>query len=75
MDGDKVDKVAWFPAVSSRRGLVRSEIDGVQHITEEIVPLRGKKAEGAILKPFQSHLFAKTFQFRSPRFNATPPAM
>ena len=43
MDGYKVNDVAGFPPVGSRRCFVSRKINGVQHITEKLIPLVGKK--------------------------------
>ena len=66
MDGHQVDDVAGFAPVGSGCRFVCRQVDGVKHITEQIVPLRGEESKRAVGDPFKLHGLAETIHLGLP---------
>lgn len=64
MDGHEVNDVARFSPVGGSGCLVCSQVRGMQHVTEKLIPLRREKTEGGVMNPFQSHPVAKALKLR-----------
>ncbi len=60
MDRDKIHDIPGFPAVGGSRCFIGGEVNGIQHIAEEIVPACGEEAKTAVGYPFQQHFVAGT---------------
>jgi hypothetical protein len=64
VDGNQVHNIARLTSISRSRGFIRRKVHGIEDVTENVIPARGKKAKSGVMNPFKPHPVAKTSDFR-----------